>query len=411
MKIYIAGDTTTLTKSIEAAIARLGVDCKSSCIVSTECAATAVAAEVVSEPAIVFFACAEFSGEGLRLLQELCARKHADVKVVAVGKGLTPATILQAVRAGAVDCLDVVQDFDKDLANSVVRVKAISQNAAGIGRLFTVIGSTGGNGASVLAVNLAVAMAQRQERCGLLDLHVRGGDLAALLKCDPLYTILSLAAKCEQLDRDMFAQALTEHESGVSLLASPEPLCDYKAIRPELIQRAVHLARGMFETVIVDLEDCEHPGQVQTLAASDAIVLVMRPDVVSLHRAKHYLQFLLKSGVSQDHIFVIVNRVGVPKELELAQIEPVLGVPVAHQLREDAATIMSSVNLGIPFVLTSPHAPVSRSIAALADALLGTKPYQTVPTWTRRQMCRLKSMASLVGCLSAWCGYNYRPTS
>jgi pilus assembly protein CpaE len=411
MKIYIACDTPTLTKSIEAAIARLGIECPPSCILSTEYAANAFVANASCEPTIVFFVCSDYTGDELRVLQELCARKHQEVKVVAVGKGLTPATILQAVRAGAIDCLDISSNFDNELAQAVSRVKAISKSSTRSGRLITVIGATGGSGASVLAVNLAVALAQRQERCALLDLHVRGGDLAALLKCNPLYTILSLAAKSEQLDRDMFAQSLTEHDSGVSLLASPEPLCDYKSIRPELIQRCVEMARGMFETVVVDLEDCEHPGQIQTVAASDAIILVLRPDIVSLHRAKLCLQFLLQSGVSADHVFVVLSRVGAPKELDIAQIESVLGRPIVHRLREDPAAVISSVNLGIPLMLNSPQSPLSKSITALADALLETEPAEASTNWGRRQMCRLKSMAALLGAMVLWCGYDYRSTS
>jgi pilus assembly protein CpaE len=411
IKIYIACDCPPLSKAIEAAIARLGVECSPSCILATENAAGALAARDTNELAVLFFAVSDFSGSGLQLLQDLCVRKLQNVQVIAVGADLTPTTILKAVRAGAVDCLDISRDFDKELAESVAREKALSLSTTTIGRLITVIGSTGGCGASLLAANLAVVIAQRQRRCALLDLHVRGGDLAALLKCNPPYTILSLAAKSEQLDREMFAQSLTQHDSGVSLLASPAPLGDYRAIRPELIQRAVQFARGMFDTVVVDLEDCEHPGQVQALAASDAIVLAMRPDIVSLHRAKHCLQFLTKAGVSQDHIFVVVNRVDLPKALELSQIEPVLGMRIAHALRDDPATVMSSVNLGIPFVLASPQSPVSRCITELVEVLLGAETPDIRPTWASRQMSRLRSMAAAACGLPAICGLDYRTTS
>jgi pilus assembly protein CpaE len=411
MKIYIACDSPQLSKAIEAGIARLGVECSPACILSTENAAGALAARDTHELAVLFFAVSDFSGSELQLLQDLCVRKLQNVQVIAVGANLTPTTILKAVRAGAVDCLDVARDFDKELAESVARERALSQSTTSIGRLITVIGSTGGCGASLLATNLAVVIAQRLQHCALLDLHVRGGDLAALLRCNPPYTLLSLAAKSDQLDCEMFAQSLAQHDSGVSLLASPEPLGDYRAIRPELIQRAVHLARVMFDTVVVDLEDCEHPGQVQVLAASDAIVLVLRPDIVSLHRAKHCLGFLTKSGVSQDHISVVVNRVGLPKQLELSQIEPVLGMQIVHALRDDPAIVTSSVNLGIPFVLTSPQSVVARCVTQLGDALLGAPTFDIRSTWARRQMSRLRSMAAAVAGLPAICGLDYRTTS
>jgi Flp pilus assembly CpaE family ATPase len=141
------------------------------------------------------------------------------------------------------------------------------------------------------------------------------------------------------------------------------------------------------------------------------IILVVRPDIVSLHRAKHCLQFLLKSGVSQDHIAVVVNRVGLAKELDLAQIETVLDVRIAHALRDDPATVMSSINLGIPFVLASPQSPAARCITELADDLFGAATPEIRPTWARRQISRLKAMAAAACGLPAICGLDYRTSS
>ena len=120
--------------------------------------------------------CVGFFRQWIAVAPRLCVRKLQNVQVIAVGADLTPTTILKAVRAGAVDCLDIRRDFDKELAESVAHEKALSQSTTTIGRLITVIGSSGGCGASLLAANLAVAIAQRQRRCAL-DLHVRGGDL------------------------------------------------------------------------------------------------------------------------------------------------------------------------------------------------------------------------------------------
>jgi hypothetical protein len=69
------------------------------------------------------------------------------------------------------------------------------------------------------------------------------------------------------------------------------------------------------------------------------------------------------------------------------------------------------VNLGIPLMLNSPQSPLSKSITALADALLETEPAEASTNWGRRQMCRLKSMAALLGAMVLWCGYDYRSTS
>jgi Flp pilus assembly CpaE family ATPase len=146
---------------------------------------------------------------------------------------------------------------------------------------------------------------------------------------------------------------------------------------------------------VVDLEDCEHPGQVQTLAASDGIVLIMRPDILSLYRTKKCVEFLQQSNVQRDRLYLVVNRVGQPKQITLSQIESTLGIPIAARLPDDPAAVNCSVNLGIPLVQATPDAPIGKSIAELANHLIGVQPPARSPSWTKRQLCRLKSVAAL----------------
>jgi hypothetical protein len=64
MKIYIACDTTTLIKLIEAVIVQLGVECPRSRFLSTECASSALASGAAGEPAKIFFACSDLPATG-----------------------------------------------------------------------------------------------------------------------------------------------------------------------------------------------------------------------------------------------------------------------------------------------------------------------------------------------------------
>jgi pilus assembly protein CpaE len=221
-----------------------------------------------------------------------------------------------------------------------------------------------------LATNIAAVVARLEQRCALLDLHWRGGDLTTLLNIHPRHTLQSLAGKSDQLDRTMFEHSLVRHDSGVQLLASPEPFNDYRQIRPELIQKIVQLARATFPTVIADLEDCEHHDQARTLAISDRIVVPMRPDFVSLVRTKKLIHHLLSSGVTRDHVKLVVNRVGRPKELPIGQIEKTLEMPISFQIPDDPVAVNEAINLGMPLVVNSPHSKTASIIVRLAESLL-----------------------------------------
>jgi pilus assembly protein CpaE len=198
----------------------------------------------------------------------------------------------------------------------------------------------------------------------------------------------------------MLDLSLLKHECGIHLLASPEPHTDYRQIRPELIQKVVQLSRSAFPTVVADLEDCDHLDQVRTLAASDQIIMVMRPDFVSLVRAKKLVSYLLSAGVAREHLTLVVSRTGQPKELPIAQAEEVLGVSIGHRVPDDPATVNESINLGIPLAVSCPHSKAATAVTRLADSLLGVTVEPRPASWVNRQLQPLKSVACLLGVAS-----------
>src|SRR5262249_7855613 len=156
------------------------------------------------------------------------------------------------------------------------------------------------------------------------------------------HTLADLAAKKDHFDLAMFEQSLVKHDSGVSLLASPEPFSDFRTIRPDVILRVVQFARHAFTHVVLDLEDCEHDEQLRVLAASERIVHVVRPDFVSIRRARKLHEFLSRAKVPRDHVTVVANRLGGPKSLDGNMIAEGLGMPVEHLLPDDPDAVNRS---------------------------------------------------------------------
>jgi pilus assembly protein CpaE len=397
MEILIACDDPSISTRIRGCLHNLGVECSLSQVLSRDSAKIVAATPRGKSPLLIFFGSPQLSPGDLSFLSELCAIGGDHVKVVAVGQGFTASAILQAVRCGAVDCLSLNGTLESELRHLLGRLETAQGDRTRSGKLFTVISAVGGAGASLVATNLAAVIAHRQQQCGLLDLHWRGGDLATLLSSTPRHTLLSLANKLEHLDRTMLEQSLVRHECGIHLLASPEPFSDYRQIRPELIQKIVQLARSMFSTVVVDLEDCEHLDQVRTLAASDQIILVLRPDFVSLVRTKKLVSYLIAANVAKEHIVLVANRTGHSRELPSAQVEGALGMPIHHQVSEDPAAVNESINLGIPLVIACPKAKAAIGVARLAESLLGIPCQTASASWPTGRMfpVSMKSMACL----------------
>jgi pilus assembly protein CpaE len=125
----------------------------------------------------------------------------------------------------------------------------------------------------------------------------------------------------------------------------------------------------VFPYVIVDLDHSFGPEQVQALRQADVILLVLRLDFTCLRNAQRTLGHLGELGVSTEQVRVVVNRYGQAKEILATRAEEVLGVKVSHFVPEDAASVNRANNNGVPVVLESPSAKVSRSLAKLAHSV------------------------------------------
>jgi pilus assembly protein CpaE len=396
MKVVIACDDPSLAAKIAGGLRQVGIDCPASQLLSLDSAQATVTGRDNRSLVVVFFGSQQFSSPELALLKQLCDGSGPNLKVVAVGPANSPTVVLQAIHSGAVDFLDMKGNFEDELRSFLGRLKTAGGEGAKVGRLFTVVCPAGGAGSSVLATNLAAVLAQREPFCGLLDFHVRGGDLATLLKCLPRHTLLSLAGKA-QLDRAMFDQSLVKHECGIHLLASPELFSDYRQISPQVIQQVVQFARATFPNVVVELEDMEHAEQVRTLAASDRIVIPLRLDFVALCRTKHCIDHLQRANVPRERIVLVACRVGQSNELPVDRFAEALGLPIDHRIPHEPAPVNAAVNLGLPLVVASPKAKSSLAIVRLAESLIGAKSAVDEPHRNQRSLFSLKAAATLLG--------------
>ena len=91
-------------------------------------------------------------------------------------------------------------------------------------QVVTVTGPRGGCGKTVIAANLAVALARVSEKIALVDLNLWGGDIAMLLDVTPKRTLGDLLPGFGGIDYDVVDSVMSKHSSGVSVLAAPDDL-------------------------------------------------------------------------------------------------------------------------------------------------------------------------------------------
>lgn len=305
---------------------------------------------------------------GLALIRTL--RGAATGKILAIGPASEPKLLLRALREGAHQYLDET-DLKNELQTVLSLFKTQSTTPSEEGKLIAVLAPSGGSGSSTLAVNIATVLAKEHKSCLLIDLKLGGGDLAALLDLKPSYTIADLCQNSGQMDRAIFERTLVRHECGVALLAPPKSVADIRKITPQGISDVLNIARGVFPYIVADLDDYFHQEQTQTLRLAESILVILRLEFTSLRNTGRTLEHLAQMNIPRDRIKLVVNRYGQPKELPANKAEEALGVKITHYIPDDPRTINRANNGGIPAVLESPSAKVSRSVIQLAQSVNG----------------------------------------
>jgi len=236
-------------------------------------------------------------------------------------------------------------------------------------QVITVVAPRGGTGKTVIATNLAVALARKQAKVSLLDLNLIGGDVAVLLDLVPHRTVADLMTSYAGIDEDVMESLMMRHDSGVDVLPAPiEGNFDSNRLSRAVVQNVLQFMRHQYAFTIAD---CGHPSFEGTLAAmdsSDIILVVVGNDLPRLRDAKQYLKKLIAANYAKERIRVVVNRSGGGQTIDRKEVESILELPAAH-LSNDNELVEGSVNMGQPFVVAAPHKPLSRELLKLADDL------------------------------------------
>src|SRR5439155_23345564 len=184
--------------------------------------------------------------QGLEAIRQL--RRAVSCQIVAVGEVSDPKLILRALQHGADHYVDS-GELETEIEAALARLKLKQEGAAPAGRILAVLASSGGSGASTLAVNLATLLAKEHQKCALLDLNPGRGDLAALLDVKPQFNLADLCLNVGRLDRAMFEKMLVAHASGVHLLGAPQMFGDTRVVTAQGVTQALAMARKVFPIV------------------------------------------------------------------------------------------------------------------------------------------------------------------
>lgn len=321
---------------------------------------------------------ADLGDDAERVLDMLDKLPTPRPRLIVIGPKDQSGTILRAMRMGVRDYLDADPSED-DLRSAVLRVgaelaprgAAAERARAHPARVVAVMGAKGGVGATVVACQLAASLRARGSRTALVDLNLPLGDAALYFDVQPAYTLANIARESDRLDATYLRTLLSGRPNGVQILASPVHAEEAELVRGAHVERALHLLRGDFDWVVLDLSRTWSEPTVRALDLADLILLVTLMDVPTLHHTRKHIDLLERLGHSGARIRLIANRHSSVDAVTDKDVAEFLERKPDYQIPNDFPTTLAAVNRGVSVAEVAPRSALARAYNELTQALHG----------------------------------------
>lgn len=204
------------------------------------------------------------------------------------------------------------------------------------GRLIAVVGACGGVGATQLATNLAVELAQLENwegapnpaarpRVAVVDMDFRFGQVAMQFDAQPTYTIAELCATPEHIDFPMIERAMCKHSAGVHVLARPTDLAQAERINAAQVAGVLAALQEHYDFVVVDLPPRFDGSARAVFDLADTYLLVLLLLVPAVRNADRILQEFIHAGYAVERVRLVCNHAGTESGyLEQSDVEATL---------------------------------------------------------------------------------------
>ncbi|MDP9252648.1 MAG: response regulator [Chloroflexota bacterium] len=249
------------------------------------------------------------------------------------------------------------------------RMKATAGEVIKHGRVVVFIRGKGGSGATTLAVNSAVALAEtKMYKTAILDLSLEFGNVASHLNLTPQRTLADLAGtQPEQLDDATFATFLAQDRSGVQVCVGSSLPERAELVTVGAVQQSIERLRRGSDYLMVDTAPSFTQHTLAAIDTADGICVICEPHVASMKTARDCLEVLEKLSFPKERILLVVNRTtqaGLETD-EVARFfnrRPDIVVPFTPAF-DDAA------DRGRPIIVLHPDNAASKQLRDLAARL------------------------------------------
>jgi len=276
----------------------------------------------------------------LELIREVALRFPA-VGVILVTTDASPGLFAAAMDSGARGLVPLPLSYE-ELAG---RVQAVAQWSTGVrrhlghgaetfggagGTVVTVSGAKGGVGATLVAIQIALAAQASGRPTALVDLDLQTGDIASYLDVQFRRSVVDLAA-INDISPRVLADAVFRHDTGLALLLAPAEGERGEEVTDRAARQIVSALRSRYEVVVVDCGAQLGGANAAVVETADTALLVATPDVVAVRAAKRTVRMWDRLQIRKaEETTVVVNRHTRGTEIQPPLVQRITGTALAR---------------------------------------------------------------------------------
>jgi pilus assembly protein CpaE len=298
--------------------------------------------------------------------------KQADgVQVIAFHRRCDAKILRETMRLGVREFLS--DPFERALLmESIGHMKALLERKPAsydaTTQVFSFLPSKAGVGTSTLALNVSAALAKRPNtRVLLSDFDLNSGMMRFLLNLRNEFSVVDAVEHSLHVDENLWPQLVTTMGQLDVLHAG--------RVNPNLriegtqIRNLVEFMRRNYNALCFDLSGNLEKYSIELMQESKRVMLVVTPEIPSLHLAREKLHFLRGFDL-ESRVVVVLNRCHKKPLFSKEQVEELLGLPVVQTFPNDYIGITKAMTAG---TWIDQESEMGKQFAEFAQSLLERK--------------------------------------
>lgn len=249
------------------------------------------------------------------------------------------------------------------------------------GQIIAVFSPKGGVGTSTIAANLAVALRQQtNKKVALVDANVVFGDLTVILNLRSDKTIIDIAQRIDDMDRDLLNDVMATHTSQVKVLLAPPDPQRGELVTADHLRAILDLMRHEFDYIVVDTPASFQDRSLAVLDMANRIVTLMTLEMHCIRNIKLFLEVADLLEYPHEKVMLVLNKATNRTGIRAEDVEKTIQRKVLLQIGDAAQDMTLSINQGVPIVIAKPTHQIVRDLNNLARELAATAKPSAAPT-------------------------------